>query len=171
VTRWILSFALVTLSAFFVTPSLSKGAVIASETCPAPEVTPNPHPLRVAAPKATLSLLVAASQPVREYGLMCRRELAVHSGMIFVFDGTDAPQNFWMKNTLIPLDMVWVRHDGVVTSVAANVPATTVDTDQLDIPQRRGVGAFVIELNAGEAAADGIVAGTKLDLGAVPKGR
>jgi uncharacterized membrane protein (UPF0127 family) len=74
-----------------------------------------------------------------------------------------------MKNTLIPLDMVFVRQDGRVDSVAANVPATTVTTPQDQIPTRTGTGAYVIELNAGEAAADGIVPGATLDLRHVPK--
>jgi uncharacterized membrane protein (UPF0127 family) len=83
--------------------------------------------------------------------------------MIFVFQQT-AAQEFWMKNTLIPLDMVFVRANGRVDSVAANVPSTTTDTADLDIPWRYGTGSYVIELAAGEAAKAGIVRGTQLDL-------
>lgn len=121
-------------------------------------------PVDVIAPQATLHLRVADDPATREYGLMCVLALAVHTGMIFVFPGGDLPQEFWMKNTLIPLDMVWVRADGRVTTVAADVPATTVDTPDEAIPRRSGVGTFVIELAAGEAARDGIKAGAKLDV-------
>ena len=89
------------------------------------------------------------------------------TGMIFVFRGGDYEHDFWMKNTLIPLDMVWVLADGVVTTVAAHVPATTVDTHDAKIQHRSGKGSYVIELAAGEAARDGIKPGVRLDLSKV----
>ena len=84
--------------------------------------------------------------------------------MIFVFAPPDAKQTFWMKNTLVPLDMVFVRDDGVVDSLAANVPATKAGTPDNKVAQRAGLGRFVIELGAGEAARLGIHGGTKLVL-------
>jgi uncharacterized membrane protein (UPF0127 family) len=72
-----------------------------------------------------------------------------------------------MKNTLIPLDMVFVRKNGRVDTVAANVPSTTPATTDLDIPWRYGIGTYVIELAAGEAARDGIVRGARLDVSRV----
>jgi uncharacterized membrane protein (UPF0127 family) len=143
----------------------AAGGVARADTpCPAPSATPNPVPIAVAAPKATLELRVANTWPTKEYGLMCVTSLAPHAGMIFVFSGGDRRQSFWMMNTLIPLDMVFVRANGRVDSVAANVPSTTTDTADLDIPWRYGTGSYVIELAAGEAAKAGIVRGTELDL-------
>ena len=139
-------------------------AVRAATACPTPTATTNPQPVMVAAPKATLSLRVANTWGTREYGLMCVRQLGANEGMIFVFSTGDQRQSFWMKNTLIPLDMVFVRKNGRVDSIAANVPSTTPDTTDLDIPWRYGTGAYVIELAAGEAARAGIVPGTHLDL-------
>jgi uncharacterized membrane protein (UPF0127 family) len=121
----------------------------------------------VKAPAATLALQVADTSESRSYGLMCVTALAPQTGMIFVFRGGDYEHDFWMKNTLVPLDMVWVLADGVVTTVAAHVPATTVDTPDAKIPHRSGKGSYVIELAAGEAARDGIKPGVRLDLSKV----
>ena len=144
--------------------SLAPGAVRAEVSCPAPTATTDPSPIVVVAPKASLSVRVANTAVTREYGLMCVRSLAPRSGMIFVFSDGDQRRSFWMKNTLIPLDMVFVRKGGRVDSVSSNVPATTVATNELDIPWRYGVGTYVIELAAGEATRDGIVAGSHLDV-------
>jgi uncharacterized membrane protein (UPF0127 family) len=142
----------------------TAGAARAGTPCPAPSATPNPLPVSVIAPKATLQLRVADTFTTREYGLMCVTSLPAHTGMIFVFSGGDRRQSFWMKNTLIPLDMIFVRKNGRVDTVAANVPSTTTDTQDIDIPWRYGTGSYVIELAAGEAANDGIVRGSHLDL-------
>jgi uncharacterized protein len=113
------------------------------------------------APKATLTLQVAKTDSERELGLMSVTKLPAHTGMVFVFD-EDAPIEFWMKDTLVPLDMVFVAADGTVRSVAANVPVVPTDTADEKIPRRNGNAKFVIELPAGEAKVDGIVPGTKL---------
>jgi uncharacterized membrane protein (UPF0127 family) len=84
--------------------------------------------------------------------------------MIFVFAGPERVQDFWMKNTLVPLDMVFVSFGGVVTSVARDVPATPRDTSDDRVARRSGRGLYVIELGAGDAALHGIVRGTKLVL-------
>ena len=161
----------IALTVMALTFALAPAGARAAATCPAPAATTDPQPVMIAAPRATLALRVANTWPTKEYGLMCVTELAPHSGMIFVFSGGDRRQSFWMKDTLIPLDMVFVRGGGRVDSVAANVPSTTPDTADLDIPWRYGTGSYVIELAAGEAARAGIVAGTRLDLARVGKAR
>ncbi len=130
----------------------------------APTALPTPQHLptiSVQAPKAMLTLQVAATDDERERGLMSVTKLAPHTGMVFVFD-TDAPVEFWMKDTLVPLDMVFVGADGRVRSIAANVPVVPTDTPDDAIPRRVGHAKYVIELAAGEAASDGIVPGTML---------
>jgi uncharacterized membrane protein (UPF0127 family) len=94
---------------------------------------------------------------------MCVTRLLPQHGMIFVFDRS-APQEFWMKNTLVPLDMVWVAADGTVTNVAAAVPASTRETPDDRVARRGGTGRFVIELPSREATVDGIVTGARLKL-------
>jgi uncharacterized membrane protein (UPF0127 family) len=89
-------------------------------------------------------------------------------GMLFAFADGDLTREFWMKDTLVPLDMIFVRGDGTVSTVAADVPATTYDTPDDRIPRRRGVGSYVIELGAGSAARNGITRGTHLAIPRVP---
>lgn len=134
--------------------------LLVAAATPAPQHLPT---IAVRAPKATLTLQIANTEQERETGLMSVTHLPAHTGMLFVFD-QDAPVEFWMKDTLVPLDMVFVGQDGVVNSVAANVPVVAEDTPDEEIPRRSGDGKYVIELPAGEASADGIVAGVHLDL-------
>jgi hypothetical protein len=111
------------------------------------------------APKATLTLQVARTDMQREIGLMNVTALPEHTGMVFVFPG-DGPVAFWMKDTLIPLDMVFVASDGKVRSVAARVPVVPLTMPDENIPLERGTAKYVIELSSGEAEQDGIVAGS-----------
>ncbi len=121
----------------------------------------------VRAPHAELTLEVARTEPQREHGLMDRRDVPPHTGMIFVFD-RDEPIAFWMKNTWVPLDMIFVAADGTVRRVFANVAVVAPNLADEAIPRELAPAKFVIELRAGEAARDGIAAGTKLDLGHIP---
>jgi uncharacterized protein len=128
----------------------------------AAQPAPSPQPfLMLKAPLAMLSLEVADTQAKQERGLMYRTSLAAHTGMIFIFNRDDVVE-FWMKNTLIPLDMVFVAADGYVRSVSANVPATTADTPDDRVARVLGRAKFVLELPAGEAAEDGLRAGARL---------
>ncbi|MBV8147662.1 MAG: DUF192 domain-containing protein [Candidatus Eremiobacteraeota bacterium] len=117
----------------------------------------------IAAPKALLRLEVARTDPQRECGLMYRTSLAEHTGMLFVF-AQDAAVQFWMKNTLVPLDMIFVAADGTVRTVFARVATVPRALADDQIPREGEVAKYVIELPAGEAARDGIVSGTKLNL-------
>jgi uncharacterized membrane protein (UPF0127 family) len=140
-------------------------------TCPAPAQTADPVAVHVRAPAAVLDLRIADTMAKREYGLMCVRALPARTGMIFVFDDGDNYRDFWMKNTLVPLDMVFVSKKGRVNDVRSNVPATNVDTPDEKIPHRDGTGTYVIELAAGEAARAGIKPGTLLDVSGVGPGK
>lgn len=119
------------------------------------------------APRADLTLEVARTAAQREHGLMDRTRVPAHTGMIFVFDG-DAPIAFWMKNTLVPLDMIFIAADGSVRRVFANVSVVPQSLPDDRIPREAATAKYVIELHAGEAAADGIVPGVKFDLRSVP---
>jgi uncharacterized membrane protein (UPF0127 family) len=121
----------------------------------------------VHAPKADLTLETARTEPAREQGLMNRAVLSPHTGMLFVFD-SDERVDFWMKDTLVPLDMIFIAGDGTVRRVFSNVAvvAPTLPDDQ--IPREGAPAKYVIELPAGEASADGIVEGVKLDLSGAP---
>lgn len=110
-----------------------------------------------------LTLAVAADEHTRELGLMCVTALRPAAGMLFVF-ASENDWQFWMKNTVVPLDMVWLGSDGTVSHVAANVPASTLETPNDRVARRSGHGRYVIELRAGEAATDHIAPGTHLTL-------
>lgn len=129
---------------------------------PAPLPTPQSLAvIAVRAPKALLHLQVARTEPQRERGLMSVTHLPAHTGMLFVFDG-DGPVAFWMKDTLIPLDMVFVGSDGSVRRVYAGVPVVAADMADDRIPRETGDAKYVIELPALEAAADGLSPGARL---------
>jgi uncharacterized protein len=121
----------------------------------------------VQAPKAALTLEVARTEAQREYGLMNRTSLAPHAGMIFVFP-RDGPIDFWMKDTLIPLDMVFIGADGTVRKIYHSVPVLPPKTPDAKIPLEAGNAEYVIELAAGDAEVEGLKEGVKLDLKGVP---
>lgn len=155
------------------TLALASGAAAAQSNAGACRTaqSANPVPVHVKAPFEVLELRIADTMLKREYGLMCVHTLPARTGMIFVFSDGDNYRDFWMKNTLIPLDMVFVSKSGLVNDVRANVPATKVDTPDERIPHRDGTGSYVIELAAGEAARAGISKGTILDVSAVGSGK
>jgi len=120
--------------------------------------------IAVRAPRGVMKLVVVNDEATRERGLMCVVRIPHASGMLFVFSPPDVEQGFWMKNTLVPLDMVFVRGDGVVSNVAVDVPATPRGTPDEKVARASGLGRFVIELGAFDAAKLGIVKGTTLRL-------
>ena len=96
---------------------------------------------------------IARTPQEQGYGLMNRSELAPDRGMIFPFDPPrDAA--FWMKNTLIPLDMIFIRADGRIARIAAN----TVPRSLQPVPSGEPVAA-VLEIRGGRAAELGIRSG------------
>jgi hypothetical protein len=99
---------------------------------------------------------VADDPQERATGLMNRPEMARMAGMLFVYDNPQTV-SFWMENTLIPLDMVFVDDTGVVARVHQNA----VPLDRTSIPGGDGI-QFVLEINGGMAEALGIVPGTQL---------
>ena len=99
----------------------------------------------------------ADTDPTREYGLMCRKQLAADRGMLFDFKRPMQGVAFWMRNTLISLDIVYIRPDGTVLSIARNVPPL----DESPVPAGGTIRA-VLELPAGRAAQIGLLPGDKV---------
>ncbi len=104
--------------------------------------------------RAVFTAEVASTGAQRMTGLMHRKSLATDRAMLFVFQD-EAVRGFYMKNTYIPLDMVFVRGDGIVAGVVENARPLTLDSRGVDSPAR-----FVVELNAWDAARKGIRAGS-----------
>jgi uncharacterized protein len=102
------------------------------------------------------SVEVADTDRERARGLMFRRSLPDTSGMIFLYEPPQ-PVGMWMRNTYIPLDMIFIAADGTVRRVAANTePFST------DIIASGGPVAAVLELNAGQAARIGVKPGDRV---------
>ena len=99
---------------------------------------------------------VAADPASQEKGLMFRKSLAPDAGMLFDFHTPDF-QTFWMKNTVIPLDMIFIRADGTISSIAPN----TTPQSETPIPSYEPVRA-VLEINGGRSAQLGIEPGERV---------
>jgi hypothetical protein len=102
---------------------------------------------------------LAADDELRAQGLMWRDQLAPDRGMLFLFNEDDE-HAFWMKNTLIPLDMVWIDKDQRVAAVKYHVPPCKVancPSYPPGVPSR-----YVLEVGGGVAEAHGIKAGDQL---------
>lgn len=116
-------------------------------------------PLTVTTPagKRVLKVEVAASPAEQAQGLMFRTDLGPEEGMLFPRNPPDVA-SFWMKNTPLPLDIIFIGTDRRVLNVAANtVPYS------LDSVASKGVAGAVLELRGGRAAELGIGPGTRVD--------
>ncbi len=99
---------------------------------------------------------IAADDETRAHGLMYVRELPPAQGMLFVFE---QPQyaSFWMKNTYVPLDLIFIAADGRVVNVAANAKPLSLDPIASVSPV-----LYVLELAAGTTARIGVVTGDRI---------
>ena len=100
----------------------------------------------------------ASDEAQRRRGLMYREELPAGTGMLFIYQG-EGMRAFWMKNTLIPLDMVFFDRAGRFVSLHRDVPPLTLALRRSTAPAQ-----YVLELNAGEAERLGIGPETRLVL-------
>ena len=118
--------------------------------------TPGSLDLRWPGGQAHFTVEVAADQAAREKGLMFRDHMASSAGMIFVYQAPNHAR-FWMKNTLIPLDMIFADETGLVTVVHSDA----VPQDLTPIDGGEGV-MYVLEINGGLAKRIGIAAGAEM---------
>jgi len=98
---------------------------------------------------------IARNDQQRARGLMFRRELARDHGMLFIFEET-SEHTFWMHDTLIPLDLIFLGDDRGVVGVVANAAPQTDTARAVKEPSR-----YVVEVSGGEAAAHGVAGGTR----------
>jgi uncharacterized membrane protein (UPF0127 family) len=96
-------------------------------------------------------------------GLMYRRSLGKESGMLFIF-GREEPQGFWMKNTLIPLDMIFISRDLVIVDITTMQPCIT---DPCPDYTSRQPAQYVLEVNAGYCRSRNIIIGDKISSDAI----
>jgi uncharacterized membrane protein (UPF0127 family) len=94
---------------------------------------------------------IASTQPQVERGLMFRTTLAPDRGMLFLFPKEDS-YTFWMFQTLIPLDMIWMDSNRRIVEMSTNTPPCKTEAAQCPSYGGHEPALFVLELNAGSAA-------------------
>ncbi|MBB3771491.1 hypothetical protein FHS55_002090 [Angulomicrobium tetraedrale] len=116
------------------------------------------EPLTIQTKKGPVAFTVemATTPAERAKGLMYRTELAPNAGMLFDF-GVEQPIYMWMKNTYIPLDMVFIRADGRIASIAENTTPLSTQTIESG-----GSVKAVLELAGGTAKARGLAVGDQV---------
>ncbi|AKT40904.1 DUF192 domain-containing protein [Chondromyces crocatus] len=105
-----------------------------------------------------VSVEIAETDPQRMRGLMYRKSMPENQGMIFVFQGSEN-HTFWMRNTCIQLDMLFIDANGTIVGIEENTTTMTDRTFQVGCPS-----TYVLELNAGWTRKHGIKAGQKVQL-------
>lgn len=117
----------------------------------------HPEPLRVETEAGTVSFSVEVADEPRETqrGLMYRQSLPDGRGMLFIF-ARETRQSFWMQNTPLPLDLLFIGSDGTVRALERGVPFSTARISP-DVQSQ-----FVLELAAGTAQKAGIQVGDRL---------
>lgn len=118
-----------------------------------------------------VSLEVVADEASRQRGLMFRDRLGPLEGMVFVFP-REGYYPFWMKNTLIPLDIFWLDAAGTILSIARAVPPCRADPCPSYAPTNGPAAVvnalYVVEVNAGFADRHNVRVGGRLTLQGVP---
>lgn len=103
--------------------------------------------------EVTFQVEIADGPVERERGLMFRESLAEDHGMLFLF-AREKQQSFWMKNTLIPLDMIFIRADRTILGIVENAEPETLTSRSVP-----GQSQFVLEINGGLSTQLGLASG------------
>lgn len=136
--------------------SLGAPAVAHAQQMPPGAKRPGDFPrAKLTAGMYVIDAAVAANDADREQGLMYRTQLAPNEGMLFVF-GENAVHCFWMKNTLIPLSIAFIRADGTIT----DIDEMQAETTNNHCPRNNGV--FALEMSKGWFSSKGIKPGMKI---------
>jgi len=105
---------------------------------------------------------VAATKAQQSLGLMYRKELGATAGMLFVFD-TAVEHPFWMKNTVLPLDMIFLGDDRKIVGILKDTVPFTTTSRTVGVPSR-----YVLEVNAGFSEKHGVKTGDQATFENVP---
>ena len=132
-----------------------------------PAAPPNAAVVRISDSSYTVDLAIKAEE--RQQGLSGRAFMAHDEGMLFVFE-EEQPLHFWMKEMLFPLDIIWIDAQCRLIDVAADVPTPLpgAGNEEIPIAQSPLPARYVLEVNAGEAARNGLQPGDPVEfLGAI----
>lgn len=104
----------------------------------------------------SIDIEVAADDAEREQGLMYRKSMEDSQGMLFIMERNEQ-QGFWMKNTYIPLDIIFVGEDSTIVNIHKN----TKPHNTTSLPSA-GPAKYVVEVNGGWTSANGVTKGDKI---------
>jgi uncharacterized protein len=139
------------------TPSLQQYLASTTPTETNTATTSSISTIPLITPKDTLRVIVAKGKDSQEKGLGGRSALDLREGMIFPFD-TAGQYGFWMKDMLIPIDIIWLDGDKKVIGMNINVATSTYPT----VFYPPSPVSYVLEINAGKSKLFGIATGTQL---------
>jgi uncharacterized membrane protein (UPF0127 family) len=112
----------------------------------------------------SLKVELCLTEQQRRIGMMCRTEVGDDEGMLFVFPG-NRPRSFWMKNTLIALDMVFLDPEGRIVGIVENAEPLTLSSRKVREPAQ-----YVLEIGGGRAKALGLEVGQFARVSGLPDG-
>lgn len=135
--------------------------ILAVATLPAPRARPDPS-LTIGGQR--INVEVANTPAERQKGLMYRTDLRENQGMLFIFPNQQQ-RRFWMKNTRIPLDIVFIDSGGEVINVEQADPEPGVPEKDLKQYRSERPAKYVLELNQGFSASHNIEKGSKVVFG------
>ena len=122
----------------------------------------------IVTPKGTTIFVEIADSPdTRAEGLMFRPSMASDRGMLFLFPDS-GDHAFWMKNTLISLDMFWLDEAGIILHLESNVPICIRKDDGCPRYQSPHKSLQILELNAGQAKKLDLAVGSQLKIDLPP---
>ena len=139
----------------FLSFSLSTVALVLSQ---------NHHPKkqnRVCFENHCFDIELAITLEERNTGLMFREKLDPKNGMLFVFD-EEEKHPFWMKNTLIPLDIVWINENKEIVFISENIPPCKKSSCPTIEPTKKA--KYVLEINEGISKKIGLIVGDKVKI-------
>ena len=116
-----------------------------------------------------ISVEVASNDKERGKGLMFRKKLKRNEGMLFVFKD-DSQKHFWMKNTLIDLDILFIGEDFIINEIFENVKKSEPNAKDFEIERVSAKGKYILELVAGSAEKHLLRAGLKIKIESVKEG-
>jgi uncharacterized membrane protein (UPF0127 family) len=132
------------------------GAMPQKPEQPAPVAKPQKVYLETPRGELAVTVEVVDTWPKIEKGLMYREFLPADAGMLFKM-GYEHDHAFYMKNTLIPLDMIFIKKDLTIAGIAENAEPRTESLRKVGVPS-----LYVLEVNGGYARAHGVNAGAKV---------
>jgi len=106
-----------------------------------------PHKIQFQDSKTSIQVEVADSPAERKKGLMFRKKLDITEGMLFVFPEEDY-RGFWMKNTLIPLEIIFVDKNGIIINIEEAIPEPNTYDEDLKTYRSDEPAKYVIETNS-----------------------